>query len=212
MTNAIWLLIAYFVMSAVGSWLSRQAKKSQQSGRSRPGRPDASREAEEAQGPGQALGEPMGRPARTDRQSPEDIAAEIRRVMGLERAETRVEVIEEVYEPALESSPYDFDPEPSFDADADADPDHGGGLHDRFVARESAARAPGAHRLGDDISERHAGSGDVGRLADRFAAHAVPRGSVARRRGYLDISDMARAFVTMEVLGKPKALRDDESY
>jgi hypothetical protein len=206
MPNFLWLLILYFTVSGIAGWLSRQAKKNQQAGRPRPGRPDASREAGEAQ----AMGESMSRPARTDRQSPEDIAAEIRRVMGLERAESRVEVIEEVYEPAMESSPYDFDPEPS------SDPDHGGGLHDRFLAREAAANAPGAHRLGANISERHPGSGDVGRLAERFVGSAepmsAPRGSVARRRGYLDISDMARAFVTMEVLGKPKALRDDESY
>ena len=71
-----------------------------------------------------------------------------------------------------------------------------------------ASSIPGRHPS-DSVRSR-----TVGTLAGRYAsqptaAHTRARPRIDRGSAYVDLSDMARAFVTMEVLGPPKALRDD---
>ena len=142
--------------------------------------------------------EPQPRP---NRQTPDEIAAEIRRVMGLEREESRVEVIEEVYEEPVVSAP-------SHMLEPPVEPSHGGGLHDRMGAREA-----GGHHGPGELETRHLGTtvrDRRGSLADRYAKKDLGTARTGRRaRSYIDISNMAKALVTMEVLGPPKALRDD---
>ena len=100
----IWFAVAYFVISAIGGVISRQQKQARDSrGRERAGgRPPRAERDPLGSMPIDPRAEPEPRP---HRQTPEEIAAEIRRVMGLERAESRVEVIEEVYEEPVVSAP-----------------------------------------------------------------------------------------------------------
>jgi hypothetical protein len=202
MSKTLWIIAAYFLFQAVLGALSRQAKKKQQQARrERTGRPEPT------------VGGPLDRPLDSQdtpreepvqRQTPEDIAAEIRRVMGLERAESSVEVIEEVYEPPVASSAFASDVEP------DAEPSRGGDLRARLMAKDLEDHNLGSlarrHPLGS-LSSRFAGSGLGEREVRGSARHRRPLDS--RGSAYLDLSDIARALVTADILGPPKALRDD---
>ena len=202
MTKTLWIIAAYFLFQAVIGALSRQAKKKQQQGpHERTGRPEPT-----VGGPPDSQDTPREEPVR--RQTPEDIAAEIRRMMGLERAESSVEVIEEVYEPPVASSAFAFDVEPN--AEPNAEPSHGGDLRDRLRAKGLKDPDPGTltrRPRQSSLASRFAGSGMGGQEVRGFARHR--RAMVSRGSAYLDLSDVARALVTGDILGPPKALRDD---
>jgi hypothetical protein len=198
MSKTLWIIAAYFLFQAVLGALSRQAKKKQQQGRREAtGRPEPT-----VGGPLDSQDTPREEPVQ--RQTPEDIATEIRRVMGLERAESSVEVIEEVYEPPVASSAFALDVEP------DDEPSHGGDLRDRLMARDLEDHRVGnlaRRQLQGGLAGRFAGSGIGGREGPGSARHRRPLDS--RGSAYLDLSDIARALVTADILGPPKALRDD---
>lgn len=133
-------------------------------------------------------------------QSADEIAAEIRRVMGLEREEPpRLELIRERPEP---------EPEPEVRAGLNR-----GRLHEQLALRERSGQF-GLGQLGNrhlaalrtsHVEQRHTGSAQVGRITRvRAMTRTGYRGSA-----FLDLSDVGRAFVTMEVLGPPLALRED---
>jgi hypothetical protein len=198
MSKTLWIIAAYFLFQAVLGALSRQAKKKQQQGRREAtGRPEPT-----VGGPLDSQDTPREEPVQ--RQTPEDIAAEIRRVMGLERVESSVEVIEEVYEPPVASSAIAFEVEP------DAEVSHGGDLRARLMAKDLEDHNPGhfaGKRLQGGLVARFAGSGLGGQGVSGSARHRRPLDS--RGSAYLDLSDIARALVTADILGPPKALRDD---
>ena len=196
MSDWYWVLIlVYFVVSAIGGAASRKMKKAQE--RARREQAGEPRPVDQA--------EPVASVGSERVRTPEQIAAEIRRVMGLEPEESgRVEIIEEeVYEdedffaePVQEPAP-----EP-----AAATRDHGGHLRERVLARSHGPGRLEDRHLTSAIETRHPGSKTLGSIA-RSAVSTPTSG----RRRRLDLSDMARAFITMEVLGPPRAMRELDS-
>jgi hypothetical protein len=213
-----WLWIApliYFVLSAMGNSAAKKAKEAAQKARREKsqqaaGLPDMRAPAEEAGVDRIPLDAPVTQavpaPSGPAKRSADDIAAEIRRMMGLPP--------EAVTEPESEQSLEDDFAEP------EAEPvveearvtNHGGDLHERLRARE----AEGRHSAG--LLENR-------RLEDRESAlvnrHSWPSfggsarktplaGASLARRSYVGTEDMARAIVTAEILGPPKALRPEE--
>jgi hypothetical protein len=217
LSDWIWILpLVYFLLSAIGSVAQKKAKElaEQQRGRrtettlapldepqppSRGPAPAPAR-SEPVVGPVRQV-RPMG-PMRPQPRSAEDIAAEIRRMMGLEPA--RPEPVEVVIQP-----------EPT------VGDDHGGNLHDHLAARQASGRhssgtleARMAGRASAGKEQRQLGSTQLG--ATQLGSLGGPRRvlpAAGRREykgsAYLDLSNIARALVTAEVLGPPKGLRDD---
>ena len=201
-----WIVLLYVILTALGGWISnRQKRQAQQEARPRP-RPEPATH--------RPLVETAPPPERT--QTDAEIAREIRRIMGLEREEdTRVETVEEVYQPPVTSqSTYEYVAEPEYTPPVPVEivPDsHGGRLHDDLVAR---GRGPGGlegQHLRPSLRDRMSNR-PLGALAARYAQAQAPlrpaAPALARRSAYLDLSDVARALVTAEVLGPPLALRE----
>ncbi len=218
MNDWLWILpVLYFVLTAIGGAASKKAKEA--SGKSRERRQRTTMEPMgEAGGAAPEVAADPAPPEPSPRQKTADeIAAEIRRMMGLpvEPVARPVEVVEEYYEdePAEAMEEETMQPELLRS--------HGGDLRERLAQRESEGR----HSAGvlenrhlaeqhSSLTSRHLGSaitsrGPVGSLEPvRQAVRRTREGEVAR--GYVDLRDMARALVTAEILGPPKALRQDE--
>lgn len=202
LSDWIWIIpVVYFVLSAIGGVAQKKAKEMAEQQRQR-------REQTTLEPLGEApRPEPDARPAPAARPTPqpqpqrsaEDIAAEIRRMMGLEPARPEPEVVEEVLEPI----------EP-----LNVRRDHGGNLHDEIAAREASGRHSAGsletRHLATGVGQRQIGSASLGSLGGRTRS-ALPAARVRDYSGsaYVDTSNIARALVTAEVLGPPKALRDD---
>ncbi len=213
-----WLWIAplvYFLISAMGNSAAKKAKGSAQ--RARQERAPQTAELRDMMTPAQeagvgpgALGSPV--PQTTSavptgsarKRSADTIAAEIRRMMGLPPEP----------EPVFEQSMADDSAEPEA-APAVGETqvrNHGGDLHERLRARD----AEGRHSLGV-LENRHLEnrqSALVNRHSTPSVGHSSRRKTLrsagTERRSYVGTDDMARAFVTAEILGRPKALRPEE--
>ena len=112
---------------------------------------------------------------------------------------------------------YEADPsEPSPYRRSVQEPQHGGHLHEDILARqESGHHGPGeleTRHLGtlQTMAASNIGSRRVGTLARQRDRDTTPRARRVSGSAYVDISNIAKALVTMEVLGPPKALRKDE--
>jgi len=206
----LWIIpLAYFLISAIGGAASKKAKEAAQTGRADKQRTTLKPVGGELVSAGPALADPVPGPS-PRRKTADDIAAEIRRMMGLPpdpsaRSAGDVAAVEDSVEPvAIEEEP---------DVQA-AQRSHGGDLHERMLARE----AEGRRSLGT-LETRHLEE-HRSALVDRHIVPSLGRShrrsggrstaGSARRRSYVDTRNMARAFVTAEVLGPPKALREDE--
>ncbi len=200
MNDWYWILIlVYFVVSALGGAASKKMKK-------------AAAESRRAQSGG-ARPLDSGEPAATVRgegaRSPAEIAAEIRRVMGLEPEQPpQVEILEEevVEDEEFQPAPQPV-PQPSEHV-----VDHGGNLRQRMASQTGG---PGtlvgrslARLRSSGIEQRHPGSATVGSLRRPSGRRQV---GLSNRSGLLDLSNLTRAFITLEALGPPRAFRDLDS-
>ena len=205
-----WLWIApllYFLISAIGSGAAKKAKReAQKSRQERPATAFDPIDEEVSAAPAEPTPRAQPGPS-TGQKTADEIAAEIRRMMGLPPVEEATEAAGQAAWEVEEPEPIEV-----VAAQAGAEPSHGGDLHERMRARE----AQGRHSAGN-LEQRHL-EHKHSALEDR---HIVPNVGRARRlalassrnatrRNYVELRDMARAFVTAEVLGPPKALRPDE--
>ena len=219
-----WVLIILlpWALSIVGGVFTKAARKS------------AEQQRRAQRGAGVELQEKRQEklPEQPKRPEPEQIAAEIRRMMGMEPAakapepktsrptpralqqpRPRVVVLEEEWEeaPALAEPP----PEPAARPQAG----HLGGLRERMAARATARRTisklagrhidPATEHGG--VHERHLQTGLMRKLRSREGRGAGRRMSGLRAAGTLaDLSDPVKAFVMLEILGPPKGLQGME--
>lgn len=217
MGDWIWIVpLIYFLFSAIGGVVTNKAKEAAEKSRDRRQRTTIQSVGEEVSSVQEmmrasesttslpATSRPAtslpARPQASPKQKTADqIAAEIRRMMGLppEPAAQPVEVIEDHYEEAEEyteaSQQTSMVPEEQRS--------HGGSLRERLAAREAGGR----HSVGS-LADRHL----VSSLAGRRLGISAPLRRSSERRVYLDVKQLAKAFITAEILGKPKALRPDE--
>ena len=216
MNDWLWIVpLIYFLISAMGNSAAKKAKESAQRARQERAPQtaelrDMTTPAQEAGvGPG-ALGSPV--PQTTSavptgsarKRSADTIAAEIRRMMGLPPEP----------EPVFEQSMAEDSAEP------EATPavgetrvlDHGGDLHERLRAREAEGRHSAGVLENRHLEDRQ--SALVNRHSTRSVGHSSRRRTLRSagtgRRSYVGTDEMARAFVTAEILGQPKALRPEE--
>ncbi len=186
------LLAAGWVLSMIGGAITRAARKSggqrRQVQRTRP-----------QLGPGPTPPE-LRRPD-PSQPSAEDIAAEIRRVMGMEEA-PRPMVLRET---SVAPPPTDV-PARAPEAHLEHLGEGVGGLRSRIDPH-----------VGEGVAHRHAPtSGGVGaRVLGSLGGRVKPpaetgpgAGPPTRRVKRFDLSDPAAVLVTLEILGKPRALRD----
>lgn len=209
MNEWLWIIpLAYFLISAIGGAASKKAKEAAKKSRGDGPRTTLKPIGEEVVSATPAPADPGPAPS-PRRKTADDIAAEIRRMMGLppEVAVRSEEPVEDLFEELADAEPLAEEA-----AVLEQRPSHGGDLHDRLLAREAAGRHSAGTLETRHLEEHHS------TLVER---HLVPNVGMSRRagrsaarssgrRGYVDIRDMARAFVTAEVLGPPKALRDTE--
>ena len=137
------------------------------------------------------------RPPQRTQPSAEDIAAEIRRVMGMEEAPRPTALRETVATPP----PADV-PTRAPDAHLEHLGEGVGGLRSQIDSHVGEGLS---HRLAP--TSGRVGSRVLGSLGGRVQA---PRetGPPTRRVKRFDLSDPAAVLVTLEILGKPRALRD----
>jgi hypothetical protein len=146
------------------------------------------------------VAESMQRPV-SQRRSPEEVAAEMRRLLGMDRspAAQPAPVPRPVVAPALkkparrEAKEGDREPEP---------------------LRASSMSKFGTHvdpHVGESMQRRSSvmsggvASHELGTLGGRRGAAAAHASQ--RARGLVDLSDLSRAFVLREILDQPRALR-----
>ena len=140
------------------------------------------------------------RPPRPAVPTAEDIATEIRRVMGMEEPPQRALAPEPPPPPPTPEEP-GFTTEAGFEHFGE----NVGGLHSGVKSH-----------VGEGVHSRHTpGSGKVGTrelgsLGGRV--HRAPKTKVVKRVKRFDLSDPAAVLVTLEILGKPRALRDFEEF
>jgi hypothetical protein len=208
-----WLLfiLVPWIGSVVGDVFTKAAKKAAAEERAR------RRQAGQGREPGAQLPQAEKRP------SAEEVAAEIRRMMGMEVQEeqrspsgSRPVVLEEEWEePEWEEVEPEPEPAPV--------PEPVRSLRDRMVDREArqaseveARRIQQATPRGG-VHDRHLQTAlmhklqirEGSRYGRRRAVRALPGAHGVRTGELVDLSDPARAFVLLEVLGPPKALRDE---
>ena len=180
-------------------------------------------------------GGPHAAAAEPQKPTQAEVAAEIRRMMGMEVAEERrspgpqrpVVVLEEDWDDPeewrqtewqeAEVSETEWQPAEPHAAHQTQDPKFGS-LHERMAHREQrqVSRVEGRHiqpaTEHGGVHDRHLQTGLMQKLRSREGAHAqhgsLPH-AVGRRR-QVDLSDPARAIVMMEILGPPKALREPD--
>ncbi|MEE2887183.1 MAG: hypothetical protein VX951_07100 [Planctomycetota bacterium] len=210
MNEWLWIIpLAYFLISAIGGAASKKAKEVAQTSRADKQRTTLKPVGEVDVSADPAPADPVPAPS-PRRKTADDIAAEIRRMMGLPpdpsgRPAGDLAAVEDRVEPVV------IEEEPTVQA---AQRSHGGDLHERLLAREAEGRRSFGTLETRHLEEHHSA------LVER---HIVPNVGRSRRRGagrstadplhrrsYVDLRNMARAFVTAEVLGPPKALREKE--
>ncbi len=199
------ILLGGWLLSIFGTVLTKAAKKAAEQQRRRaqgvgeqrpllPGqRPPSSRT--QARRPAAA---PPARPPRPAPPTADDIATEIRRVMGME----------EPPQPALAPEPPPPPPEePGFTTQAG---------FEHFGERVGGLRTGVKSHVGEGVHSRlppgsgAVGSRELGSLGGRV--HRRPKKKVVQRVKRFDLSDPAAVLVTLEILGKPRALRDFEEF
>lgn len=204
------ILLGGWMLSIFGSVLTKAAKKAAEQQRRRAQGVGEQRPQLSGQRP--TLREPPGsprtqvrrpasatpaRPPRPAVPTAEDIAAEIRRVMGME----------ELPQPALAPEPPPPPEEPGFTTQAGFEHfgERIGGLHTGVKSHVGKGlhdrKAPGSGAVG---------TRELGSLGGRV--HRRPKKKVVRRVKRFDLSDPAAVLVTLEILGKPRALRDFEEF
>lgn len=185
------VFIAIAVIQAVGGLVARQTRQTLQKRREESRREQLDSFEEGAAAP---TSEPTTR-SRDERPPPrsaEEIAAEIRRVMGLEDPE-----------PEPEPTPRPV-PVPVV-AEESVESRHGGDLAQRLSERD--------RMLSERFAAKEAAGGPRGlRGGPGLGAVGLVGGRDSFGSTYLDLSSPARAFVAMEVLGKPVALREDQFF
>jgi hypothetical protein len=184
------ILLVGWLLSMVGGAITRAARKAEEQRRKAQRTPRQFDRAPTSTPPELRRPEPS-------QPSPEDIAAEIRRVMGMEEAPRPTALRETVVTPP----PADV-PTRAPEAHLEHLGEGVGGLRSQIDSH-----------VGEGVSHRLAptsggvGSRVLGTLGGRVQA---PReaGPPTRRVKRFDLSDPAAVLVTMEILGKPRALRD----
>jgi hypothetical protein len=191
-----WLIVASWLFSSLGGAMQKAARKAQQQGR----RPGTGESAASSAAPRPAA-------ARRDVRSPDDIAREIRRAMGLEDAPAA----RPAPEPAARQTLRPVD-RGIGGAEARARVDY-----DEMAQRRPTSldeRPPRVTVVYDQPTERPR-RGLREEMAERDAAARRNLQPVARvggkrrmRVGRYDLHDPAAAIVAMEILGRPVALRE----
>jgi len=224
-----WLLIILlpWIASTVGDVFTKAARKAAEEQR-------AGRRAGRGVGPGGAGSE---QPLPAKRPSAEEVAAEIRRMMGMEVVEegrspsgSRPVVLEEEWEQAPGSEEAEWQeaewqevpaepaplalPEPKATQEFD-------NLHQRMAQKDAAQISNVQDRhlhpatASGGLHDRHIDTGLMKKLRARrgsrqnrrrsriLGVHGIAAGEL------VDLSHPARAFVMLDVMGPPKALRDE---
>lgn len=198
-------LFGAWILSAVSGVIARAVRKAEQQRRAAQQRPlPTQRPAQRpTQPPTQRAAQRPTRPADmrpTPRAGPtaEEIAAEIRRVMGMEEAPR----------PAPARQPQPSAPKPA------PVPEEPASHFEHFAEDVGGLRSQVDPHVGQGVSARHApmsgavGSSRLGSLGGGLTPQVKRR--VERRVRRFDLSDPAAVLVTLEILGKPRALRDFE--
>lgn len=192
-----WLLFILlpWIGSVVGDVFTKAAQKAAAEERAR---------RRQAQGGSQPQETGTQLPAK-QRPTAEEVAAEIRRMMGMEVVEeqrsSRPVVLEEEWEePEWEEPRPEPEPGPK--------PVPAQSLRERLAARETReiSRVEGRH---PETALTRTSEVRGGRYDRRRMARALPGLRGMRAGGLVDLDDPAKAFVLMEVFGPPKALRDE---
>lgn len=187
----VWLLLVSWVLGGLGKIVQAKKKRDEIANRRRDAKGDFGARPE--------IAEPQ--PPR--RRTPEEVAAEMRRVLG------------------MEPSPSPNSPKPSQQARPMPQP------RAEFAGREAAEgdRGPQPMRVsqlgrvdihvdphvGENVQRRAAptsggvASHELGTLGGR--QHQRAAAASQRARGLVDLSDLSRAFVLREILDEPRALR-----
>ena len=230
-----WLLIILlpWVASLIGDVFTKAARKAAEERRA--GRREGRREGT-AGGLGSDLPQPSNRP------SAEEVAAEIRQMMGMEVVEerrspsgSRPVILEEEWQQAPESQEaesqeaewqeaewQEVPAEPVPPAPPEYQPQKFGGLRQRMAQMQphQVSTIAGRHiqpaTEGGGLHDRHLQTALMQKLRARGSRYlrvragpALPGVHAIRAAELVDLSDPARAFVMLEVLGPPKALRDE---
>jgi hypothetical protein len=171
----------------------------------------------------------MAQPQHPRRPSAEEVAAEIRRMMGLEvqeehRSPSRPGSEAEWQEADWQETEWQEaewqEPEPEPPPLPRRQAEQFGSLHERMAHkdRRQISHVEGRHiqpaTAHGGVHDRHLQTGLMQKLSAREgkgtrASRALPDMRLPGAGGLVDLADPARAFVMLEVLGPPKALRDE---
>lgn len=178
----------------------------------------AAKRAVQQQRSGQASADPRGlrRPVAAPRPAPErrgpdpeQVAAELRRALGLAPAPESVASTWEDEDDPWDDEPAPPEPEPTRPHDLAGRGELGSGTAHRAIDDEHLV----THVADREVSRIKVSEG-LGSLAGRahFGGQAAVLGrrSSRRRSRFAKIGDPAAAIVMMEIMGPPKALRDPE--
>ncbi len=213
----VFFIIIPWALSAIGDVFTKAARKAAQEERAR--------RRETGSGQQTAAAEPQ-QPTKAD------VADEMRRMMGMEVAEERrspglqkpVVVLEEDWDDPEEWRQTEWQETEVSDTQRQPaehhtqDPEFRS-LRERMAHREQrqVSRVEGRHiqpaTEHGGVHDRHLQTSLMQKLRSREGAHAQHRSlpdAVGRRRRRVDLSDVAQAIVMMEILGPPKALRDQD--
>ena len=192
------LLVGFWVLSMVGGAITKAARKAKQQQRGQQQRGQQRRPLSPQ--PGQAQTRELRAPSRPARPTAEEVAAEIRRVMGMEEAPRPV--VQEPIQPP---------PQP---------PPHVESLHTPEAGFEHFAEEVGGLQpnvdphVGEEVSQRHVPSSrvtprrELGTLGGRV--HRAKPKTFRERMRRFNLDDPAAVMVTLEILGPPRALREYE--
>ena len=217
-SNPIILIIVLgYIASMAGNVMTRAARKAQEQ-QAAERQKARERRIESASPVESAASTTFEESAPTSQRSPEDVAEEIRRMMGLEPEQTPVRV--EVVEEPVVAEPVSVRPERGRS--------HGGDLAAELERKERERAARFDARLQarseeldarSDALDARASESRFGDLPEHHSKLERPvavspskrrRRSAKRSTRLFDASDPARAIVALEVLGPPRAMREWE--
>ena len=198
------LVVVVWLFSGLASTVGKAAKRAQQ--QRQPG-PEMDADVErrrQTQAQQQQSAEPVARGP----QNAEDIARQLRQMLGLETVEPRTASMERSRgrsDRRGSADPSDDDEDrlqPSEDQDAEAD-----------AGDEEYVRGKGAHvgALHEEVEQRHALPTGVSKSVAKHLGHAPTKAAAVRRaptrRPVFDARAAAQAVIALEVLGPPRAER-----